>query len=154
MWGPFNLTEIPGSMTKWRRSESLTGLHSQQCAAKRICMLYLQIAVLGTALHWINIQLISDYTLILQQWLIHAGLLSGGKLSMSRTPAEALGADQDTGQICRCFVCQWAGFSLLCIIMSFSLWNNWLIYIQRAIQLFCICLADAVESNPVKWHVK
>lgn len=116
-------------------------------------MLYLQIAVLGTALRWINIQLISGYTLILQQWLTHAGHLSGGKLSMSRTPAEALGTDQDTGQTWWCFEHQWPGISLLSIIMLFHAerliiwhgphWNNFGVERGPVLEL-CICCADVV----------
>lgn len=119
---PFNCREIPGSMTKWRQSKSLWSQFRAVCC-QTICVLYLQIGVLRTALHWINIQLIPGYTLILQQCLIHTGVLSGEKLSTSRAPAEALRTEQDTGPTWWCFVHQWPGFSLFSVI---SLLNNWL----------------------------
>lgn len=82
---------------------ALGWLSSVLAAFRAICcqtisVLYFQIAVLGTAQHWINIQLISGHTLIPQLWLQHTGLFSGGKLSMSRMPAEAVRTDHITGQ--------------------------------------------------------
>lgn len=129
------------SVTDW------SGFRAVCC--QTICVLYLQIAVLGTDLHWINIQLISGYTLILQQWLIHTGLLSGGKLLMSRAPAEALGTDQDAGPTWWCFVHKWPRFSLFFIISYFfaeqliiwhgTYWNNISVE-QVPVLVFCICM--------------
>ena len=61
------------TLNEWRVFQPPSGPNLKQCAST---LPYLQIGVLRTALHWVNIQLISGYTLILQHCLIHTGVLS------------------------------------------------------------------------------